>query len=61
MESSRRDLSIAIVVQKCIFKNNLITLLSGFTFIPTNQVQNYPKQELFFTVNSNSKVFNISN
>ena len=34
IESSGRDLFIDMVVQKFIFKNNLIKLLSRFTFIP---------------------------
>jgi len=48
-ESSRRDLFIDIVVQKFIFKNEQ---KRSCPVSPSyeEQVQDYPKQELFFTV-----------
>ena len=36
MESSRRDVSIDMVVDRCILENNEITLLPCFTTIPTH-------------------------
>ena len=47
IESSGQDLFIDGVVQKFIFKKNLITLLSRFTFIPKTGVR-LPKTEIIF-------------
>jgi len=38
MESSRKDLFIDMVVERFILKNNQITLLPCFTFIPKTGV-----------------------
>jgi len=52
MESSRRDLSIDMVVDRFIFKNNQITLSLCFTFIPTTGVE--LKQRLVLTVHDST-------
>jgi len=39
MESSRRDLSIDMIVERFIFKNNQITLTPYFTFLPKTDVE----------------------
>jgi len=49
MESSRRDLFIDIVDDTFIFKNNQITL-SLVSPLHLNQVLDFLKQEIFFTV-----------
>jgi len=50
MESSRRDLSIDMVVDRFILKNNQITLSTCFAS-HLNHVQGYLKQDLVFAVN----------
>jgi len=47
--SSRLEILIDFVVQKFIYKNRLITLLSRFTFIPKTG-RGRPKTGFFFTV-----------
>jgi len=51
IESSRRDLFIDMVVQKFIFKNNLITLLSRFTFHTRNRYRNTQNRNYYFHIN----------
>jgi len=41
MKRSLRELSIDVVIHMGIFKNNLITLFSCFTFIPEIEVRFY--------------------
>ena len=47
MESSQRDLFIDMIVDRLIFKNNIITLPSCFTFIPKTGVE-LPKTGVSF-------------
>jgi len=49
MASYQLDLFIDTVVDRFIFKNNQMTLLPCFTFIPKTGVRLYLKQELVFT------------
>ena len=47
IESFRRDLFIDMAVKKFIFKTNLITLLSRFTFMPKRDI-GLPKTGIIF-------------
>jgi len=47
MKRSRRELSINMVINRFIFKNNQITLITCFTFIPKTGV-GLPKTGIIF-------------